>query len=73
MLWCRGSAIFAWLEKQGRIAVEEMYRVFNMGIGMVAVLDPDQAERALEKLKRLGEPAFRIGKIVPGDKKVVYE
>jgi phosphoribosylformylglycinamidine cyclo-ligase len=66
-------AIFGWLEKQGGIAVEEMYHVFNMGIGMVAVLDPGQAERALEKLKRLGEPAFLIGKIVKGDKKVVYE
>ena len=65
--------IFGWLEKQGRIAVEEMYRVFNMGIGMVAVMDPGQAERAIEKLKRLGEPAFVIGKIVKGDKKVVYE
>ncbi|MBI3995301.1 MAG: phosphoribosylformylglycinamidine cyclo-ligase, partial [Nitrospirae bacterium] len=66
-------AIFGWLEKQGGIAVEEMYRVFNMGIGMVAVLDPGQAERAVEKLKRLGEPAFVIGRIVPGEKKVVYE
>ena len=65
--------IFGWLEKQGRIAVEEMYRVFNMGIGMVAVMDPGQAERAIEKLKRLGEPAFVIGKIVKGDKKVVYQ
>lgn len=65
--------IFGWLEKQGRIAVEEMYRVFNMGIGMVAAMDPGQAERAIERLKRLGEPAFVIGKIVKGDKKVVYE
>ncbi|MEK6683233.1 MAG: phosphoribosylformylglycinamidine cyclo-ligase [Nitrospirota bacterium] len=65
--------IFGWLEKQGRIAVEEMYHVFNMGIGMVAAIDPGQAERAIEKLKRLGEPAFVIGKIVRGDKKVVYE
>jgi hydrogenase maturation factor len=40
---------------------------------MVAVLGPGQADRALEKLKRLGEPAFLIGKIVKGDKKVVYE
>jgi phosphoribosylformylglycinamidine cyclo-ligase len=66
-------AIFGWLEKQGGVAVEEMNRVFNMGIGMVAVLGPGQADRALEKLKRLGEPAFLIGKIVKGDKKVVYE
>ncbi|MBI3811326.1 MAG: phosphoribosylformylglycinamidine cyclo-ligase [Nitrospirae bacterium] len=68
-----GPAIFGWLEKQGGIAVEEMYRVFNMGIGMVAVLDPGHVEKAIEKLKRQGESAFIIGRIVKGDKKVVYE
>jgi len=66
-------AIFGWLEKKGGIAVDEMFRVFNMGIGMVAVVDPSQADRALDRLKRLGEPAFLIGKIIPGDKKVIYE
>jgi phosphoribosylformylglycinamidine cyclo-ligase len=66
-------AVFGWLEKKGGVAVDEMYRVFNMGIGMVAVVDSGQAERALEKLKRLGESAFQIGRIVPGEKKVVYE
>ncbi|MBI3610401.1 MAG: phosphoribosylformylglycinamidine cyclo-ligase [Nitrospirae bacterium] len=66
-------ALFRWLEKQGRIAADEMYRVFNMGIGMVAVVDPGHADRAIEKLRRLGETAFLIGKIVPGEKKVVYD
>ncbi len=73
----RGSwpaqAVFGWLEKQGGIAIDEMYRVFNMGIGMVAVVDPDQVEKAMDKLKRLGESASIIGKIVKGDKKVVYD
>jgi phosphoribosylformylglycinamidine cyclo-ligase len=66
-------AVMEWLGKLGGIAVEEMYRVFNMGIGMVVVVDPGQAERAIEKLNRLGEAAFPIGKIRQGDKKVVYE
>jgi phosphoribosylformylglycinamidine cyclo-ligase len=66
-------AVFGWLQKQGGVAGDEMYRVFNMGIGMVAVVDPGQADRALERLKRLGESASLIGKIATGDKKVVYD
>jgi len=73
----RGSwpvpVVFEWLEKQGGIAIEEMYRVFNMGIGMVAVVDTEQADRAMDRLKRLGEPSFLIGKVIRGEKKVVYE
>ena len=65
--------VFEWLEKQGGVAIEEMYRVFNMGVGMVAVVGPDQADRAIEKLKDLSEPAFLIGKVIPGEPKVVYE
>lgn len=64
--------IFQWLEKKGRIDPEEMYRVFNMGIGMAAVVDANQAERAMERLKRLGEPAYLIGEIREGEKKVSY-
>lgn len=73
----RGSwpvpVVFEWLEKQGGIAIEEMYRVFNMGIGMVAVVDPEQADRAMDKLNGLGETSFIIGKVIEGEKKVVYE
>ncbi|HTN43901.1 MAG TPA: phosphoribosylformylglycinamidine cyclo-ligase [Nitrospiria bacterium] len=73
----RGSwpvpAVFGWLEKQGGIVTDEMYRVFNMGIGMVAVIGPEQADQAMERLKSLGEPAFLIGKVIHGEKKVSYE
>jgi len=44
-----------------------------MGIGMAAVIEPGQVDKAMEKLKRLGESAFIIGRIVEGDRKVVYE
>jgi len=66
-------AIMKWLEKQGRIPTEEMYRVFNMGIGMTVIVDPAQSSRTIEKLNRLGETAFQIGKVMPGDRQVVYE
>ena len=64
--------VFNWLEKKGGISSDEMYRVFNMGIGMVAMINPDQADRAIDKLKRMSETAYVIGKIEKGDKGVVY-
>ena len=57
--------IFAWLAAQGRVAPDEMLRVFNCGVGMaVVVTDPDAA---LALLREHGETAFPIGRIVPGE------
>jgi phosphoribosylformylglycinamidine cyclo-ligase len=55
--------IFAWLQRTGRVAEEEMFRVFNCGIGMVLVVAPDQAQAATLLLKREGELAYEIGRI----------
>lgn len=73
----RGSwpvpVVFEWFEKQGGIDIEEMYRVFNMGIGMVAVVNSEKADQAIQRLKRLGESAYSIGRVIAGEKKVVYQ
>jgi phosphoribosylamine--glycine ligase/phosphoribosylaminoimidazole synthetase len=55
------------IQSEGHIATDEMYRVFNMGIGMVAVVDKT---RAAEVQKLIPEPTFAIGKLVRGEKKV---
>jgi len=55
--------IFRWLQQAGKVAEEEMLRVFNCGIGMVIVLAPDKAEMAMTLLKREGELAYEIGRI----------
>jgi len=60
--WPRAE-IFRWLQQTGNVAEEEMFRVFNCGIGMVIVLAPDKAETAAMLLKREGELAYEIGKI----------
>jgi phosphoribosylformylglycinamidine cyclo-ligase len=57
--------IFQVLEKNGKIDRQEMYQVFNMGIGMVAVVSVQDAERAMLMLK-----AKRIGQIVRGNGRV---
>ena len=57
--------IFQLLQKHGAIAGEEMFRAFNMGVGLVMVCASMEAERIIETLKRGGEPhAFRLGSVV---------
>jgi phosphoribosylformylglycinamidine cyclo-ligase len=57
-------ALFRWLQEGGRIADEEMYRVFNCGIGMVVVVAADQAHAVEATLNENGEQVFRLGEIV---------
>jgi phosphoribosylformylglycinamidine cyclo-ligase len=56
--------LFQWLQEQGNVADEELFRVFNCGIGMVAVVSAADAGRSLKLLKKAGVPAWRIGRIV---------
>jgi phosphoribosylformylglycinamidine cyclo-ligase len=55
--------LFDWLQAEGGVAEQEMHRVFNCGIGMVAVVAPQQAEAAIARLAAAGETAYRIGRI----------
>jgi phosphoribosylformylglycinamidine cyclo-ligase len=55
--------VFRWLQRAGNVAEEEMFRVFNCGIGMAIVVASDQAQAAKRLLKREGELAYEIGAI----------
>ena len=55
--------VFEWLEKCG-VGAEEMFRTFNCGIGMVAIVEPDAIDAALGVLEACGEQAWIIGEIV---------
>lgn len=55
--------VFRFLEKYGRIPHREMFNIFNMGIGMVAALDADQAQKAIDILTAQGERASVIGRV----------
>lgn len=57
-------ALFRWLQEGGRVADDEMYRVFNCGIGMVVVVAADQAHAVEATLNENGEQVFRLGEIV---------
>jgi phosphoribosylformylglycinamidine cyclo-ligase len=55
--------LFSWLQEAGGVADQEMFRVFNCGIGMAVVVAETDAQRALDSLNRAGETAYRIGQI----------
>jgi phosphoribosylformylglycinamidine cyclo-ligase len=59
-------ALFSILQEGGRIAPEEMARTFNCGIGMVAIVTPDQASAVKTALEGSGETVFEIGRIDAG-------
>jgi phosphoribosylformylglycinamidine cyclo-ligase len=62
--------IFTLLQERGRLAAEEMYRVFNMGIGMIAIVAPDDVALFQSSIE---EATFVIGELIAGDKKVLLK
>ncbi|MDA8361846.1 MAG: phosphoribosylformylglycinamidine cyclo-ligase [Gammaproteobacteria bacterium] len=58
--------IFRWLQERGGVDTEEMYRTFNCGVGMVVIVPPQAAEKALKLLAEQGERPFLMGHIEAG-------
>ena len=65
--------IFTFLQEKGPVEENEMYRVFNMGIGFVLVVAEDFANSIKAKLEKYGEKVYKIGRIAPGTGKVVLK
>ena len=59
--------LFDWLQKNGKVAEEEMHRVFNCGIGLVIALAPEQVKKATLLLRREGELVYEIGRVQVSD------
>ena len=55
--------IFKYLEKTGNIPHREMFNVFNMGIGMMIIVKPSDADKVIKILEEKGEKAYKIGEI----------
>ena len=64
--------IFQWLQSQGQVADDEMWRTFNCGIGLVIIAAPENAEKAKTLLEQCGETTFHIGQIEVGRAGVVF-
>jgi phosphoribosylformylglycinamidine cyclo-ligase len=64
--------IFEHLQQLGNVPQDEMLRTFNMGIGMLLVINPKKFKKAQTLLERAGEKYFTVGRIVKGERKVTY-
>ena len=58
--------LFRLIQTGGSVSDEEMYRTFNMGVGMVAAVSPGDLHEVEHSLERRGEPSFVIGSVVSG-------
>ena len=70
----RVPALFEWLGRSGQVPLDDLYRTFNMGIGLIVAVAPADADGVLAALRAGGEPgAVVIGDIVAGGAGVTYE
>jgi phosphoribosylformylglycinamidine cyclo-ligase len=65
--------LFRWLVDAGGVPLDDAYRTFNMGIGLIVACDPNDAPSLLTTFREHGEPGARaIGRIISGDPGVTY-
>jgi phosphoribosylformylglycinamidine cyclo-ligase len=64
--------IFEHLQQLGNVPQDEMLRTFNMGLGMLLVVPSAKFKKAQTVLERVGEKAYTIGRVVKGERKVMY-
>lgn len=62
--------IFNMLKREGDIAEEMMYNTFNMGLGMILAVRPEDAQKTIAAIETAGEKAFCVGEIAAGEKGV---
>ena len=63
--------IFSLIQKEGNISEQEMYRTFNMGIGMVLIVPERGSGKILEELKAMNYESYIIGQVIKGNKRIV--
>src|SRR6185295_15998467 len=65
--------LFHFLQEKGEVETEEMFRVFNMGIGMILAVAPTGLAAVLGLLRSVGQTSWLIGTLQPGGSGVVYD
>ena len=66
-------AIIRRVQEAGGLRDDEMFRTFNMGIGMIVVVPPSSAAKTLQILRRQRVAAWRIGAIERGHREVLWD
>jgi phosphoribosylformylglycinamidine cyclo-ligase len=65
--------LFRFLQQHGGVAEDEMWNVFNMGVGYCLIVHPEFAEGVMKKLRKAGESPFVMGKIAKGSGRVLWK
>lgn len=65
--------VFRLLAEEGQVPEADMWRTFNLGVGMVLVVSPKNLEKALKSLRESGFPGFPMGNVIKGEKGVEYD
>lgn len=63
-------AIFKLMQKKGNLEEKMMYNTYNMGLGMVLALDPEDADKAIAAIEAAGDKAYVVGRVEAGEKGV---
>ncbi len=65
-------AVFPFLGRAGNVPADDMYRTFNMGVGLIIACAPDDERVIVDTLCRAGETSWPIGELIPGNRTVQY-
>lgn len=63
--------LFKWFANAGKVPVADLGKTLNMGIGMIAIVKPENVAAVTEELTKGGEAVFEIGKLEAGEQKCV--
>ena len=63
--------VFDVIQKVGNIPERDMFNTFNMGVGMIATVSKEDADKAIEVLRQAGEKACVIGEVINGSEGVI--
>jgi phosphoribosylformylglycinamidine cyclo-ligase len=64
--------VFSWVQELGNIEREEMFRVFNMGLGFLLVIRPESLEMVSKRLTKQGFTPRLVGGVLAGERAVTY-
>jgi phosphoribosylformylglycinamidine cyclo-ligase len=66
-------SIFLKIQERSRTEDKEMFRTFNMGVGMALILRPQNVRHAIQLFEKIGQKAWTIGEVIEGNRGVVLQ
>ncbi|MEG0369848.1 MAG: AIR synthase-related protein, partial [Hungatella sp.] len=63
-------AIFRLMARKGKIEEEMMYNTYNMGLGMILAVNPEDVEKTMKAIRAAGETCYEVGSVAAGEKGV---